>query len=143
MNQDGEHLRLLSVFHYVFGGVTAFFGCFPILYVVIGIADLAGQFGHGHRPPGSDAFGWMFVILGGTMVLLAWSLAAAMMRCGWNLAARRAYRSCQIVAVMECVLIPFGTLLGVFTIIVLMRPSVRKAFGMATDHGTAEPGVYA
>lgn len=25
----------------------------------------------------------------------------------------------------------------------LMRPSVRKAFGLATDDGTGEPDVYA
>ncbi len=28
---DLEHLRLLSIFHYVVGGILALFSCFPIL----------------------------------------------------------------------------------------------------------------
>jgi len=30
---------------------------------------------------------------------------------------------------VECMFMPFGTVLGVFTIIVLMRPSVKEIFG--------------
>ena len=28
VSQDGEHLRLLSIFHYVVGGLMALFACF-------------------------------------------------------------------------------------------------------------------
>jgi hypothetical protein len=35
---------------------------------------------------------------------------------------------CLVVAGIECVFTPFGTVLGVFTIIVLMRDSVRELF---------------
>jgi hypothetical protein len=141
MNQDGEHLRLLSVFHYVLGGVTAFFGCFPIIYLAVGIAALTGRMEVHGGPP--EAFGWLFVAVGATLITLAWGLAAAMVLCGRNLVVRRAYMYCLIVAGVECVLMPIGTVLGVFSIIVLMRPSVRRAFGVATDDGIAEPGVYA
>jgi hypothetical protein len=37
---------------------------------------------------------------------------------------------CLVVAGIECIFMPFGTVLGVFTIIVLMRPSVRNLFGV-------------
>lgn len=33
-------------------------------------------------------------------------------------------------AAVECMLMPFGTVLGVFTIVVLMRESVKKLFTM-------------
>jgi hypothetical protein len=131
MNQDAEHLKLLSVFHYVLGGVTAFFGCFPILHVVIGIADLTGQIGHGNRPPGADAFGWMFVIVGGAAILFAWTLAGGMLLCARNLSGRRAYTLCLVTAGLECLLMPLGTVLGIFTLIVLSRPTVKAAFGAA------------
>ena len=35
---------------------------------------------------------------------------------------------CFVVAAIECILIPFGTVLGVFTIIALSRPSVKVLF---------------
>jgi hypothetical protein len=35
------------------------------------------------------------------------------------------------IAGIECIFIPFGTVLGVFTIIVLMRPTVKELFGVA------------
>src|SRR5690606_31758407 len=40
MNQDHEQLRLLSILHYVFGGLTALFSLFPLIYVAIGVAFL-------------------------------------------------------------------------------------------------------
>jgi len=40
MNRDEEHLKLLSIFHYVVGGIAAFFAFFPIIHLVIGIACL-------------------------------------------------------------------------------------------------------
>ena len=49
-----------------------------------------------------------------------------------SLARRRRYLYCLILAgVMAATCMPFGTVLGVFTIIVLMRPSVKQAFGAA------------
>ena len=37
MNEDLQYLKLLSIFHYVVGGLAALFACFPIMYIVIGI----------------------------------------------------------------------------------------------------------
>ena len=34
--QDLEHLRLLSIFHYVAGGLLAVMSCRPIVHVVVG-----------------------------------------------------------------------------------------------------------
>jgi hypothetical protein len=36
MNQDTERLRLLSIFHYVFAGLSALFSFFPLLYTTLG-----------------------------------------------------------------------------------------------------------
>ncbi len=37
MQQDEEHLKLLSIFHYVVGGLAALFACFPIFHLIMGI----------------------------------------------------------------------------------------------------------
>jgi hypothetical protein len=36
MNQDAEHLRLLSIFHYVVGGIGVLVSFFPLLYSAMG-----------------------------------------------------------------------------------------------------------
>jgi hypothetical protein len=35
-----------------------------------------------------------------------------------------------VIAAVECIFFPFGTVLGVLTIIVLMRPSIKSLFGV-------------
>ena len=53
------------------------------------------------------------------------------MICAGRFLAQRAYYTfCFVVAALECVFVPFGTVLGVFTIVVLQRPAVKEMFGM-------------
>jgi hypothetical protein len=47
---------------------------------------------------------------------------------GRNLAQQRRYTFCLVIAGLLCIFIPFGTVLGVFTIVVLVRPSVKALF---------------
>ena len=126
---DDEHLKLLSIFHYVKGGITAGFSCIPIFHVVFGLVLIVAPhlFGHGgDRPP---AFlGGLFVILGGFLILFGWTMAALMVAAGRCLARRKHYTFCFVVACVECLSVPFGTVLGVFTILVLNRQSVRALF---------------
>ena len=37
MNQDEEHLNLLSIFHYVAGGLAGLFAFFPIFHLIFGL----------------------------------------------------------------------------------------------------------
>jgi hypothetical protein len=61
-----------------------------------------------------------------------WALAAAVFMAAWCLKNRRRYIFCLVVAGFECFFAPFGTVLGVFTILVLSRPSVKALFGVAS-----------
>ena len=62
MNTNEEHLRLLSVFHYVVGGLAGLFACFPLIHLIMGVAMLTGSFENdGEGPP---AFvGLMFLLI--------------------------------------------------------------------------------
>ncbi len=129
MTQNEEHLRLLSIFHYIVGGLTALFACFPIIHFIVGIAVIVmanSPNPSGDAPP---AFiGWLFAIMAGTMILLGWSLAACVIATGNFLANRKHYMFCLVMAGIECIFMPFGTVLGVFTIVVLVKESVKKLF---------------
>lgn len=126
MNEDVKNLDLLSIFHYILGGITALFSCIPIIHLSLGVAILRGVFGGKNPPP--QAFGWLFVILGGTFVLCGWALAVAMIIAGSKLKRKRSYTYCIVIAALECMMMPFGTVLGVFTIIILMKESVKEIF---------------
>jgi hypothetical protein len=135
MDQDEEHLRLLSIFHYVVGGITGLFSCFPIFHLVIGIALLNGAF---PKPPNQPeipvAVGWMFIGVASFLILLGWSMAIAIIVTGRSLARRRWYLACMVVAGIECLMMPLGTILGVFTLVVLLRPSVKTLFTSEAAH---------
>jgi hypothetical protein len=129
MDQDQEHLRLLSLSHYIMGGIIGLFSCFPIVHVIAGVAILNGAFPKiPDQPELPPAAGWIFIGGGVCVIVVGWILAIAVLLVGRLLAKRKAYIVCLVVAAIECLFIPFGTVLGVLTIIVLMRPSVKQLF---------------
>jgi len=124
--QEEQHLQLLAIFHYIVGGLTALFACFPLIHLTIGLVMVFGGFSGNQAPP---AFvGWLFIILGGGFFLVGQSLAICIIIAGRFLAQRRRYPFVFVVACCECLFMPFGTVLGVFTIVVLSRESVKSAF---------------
>ena len=73
-------------------------------------------------------FGWMFTIIGSVIVVGGVTLGAFVAYAGRCLAQRRRHTLCLVVAGISCMMMPFGTVLGVFTLIVLLRPQVKAAF---------------
>lgn len=135
--QDAEHLRLLAIFHYVLAGITALMGCFPIIHIAMGAWMVSGGFPSGG--PSSSAppaeLGWFFIIIGSVISLVAWAIAACLIVAGRSISARRNWTFCFVMACIACVNMPLGTALGVFTILVLQRPSVKLLFGRPVPGG--------
>ena len=138
VDQDQEHLRLLSFVYYLYGGMTAFFGLFGALYLILGLVFAV-------NPPPSTAredpriLGYIFTALGGVFLLIAAVVATADFLVARYLNRRRHYTFCLIVAGFNCLWIPFGTALGVCTILVLQRPAVKTMFGGAAPVPPQEP----
>lgn len=127
-NRDLEHLRLLSIFHYVTAGICAFFSCFPFIHIALGLMFIiTPETFDGPNPP-PPFLGWLFVIAGSLFVLAGWTLTILLIVAGRSLKGRKRRLFCLIVAGISCLFMPVGTVLGVFTIIVLCRPTVRALF---------------
>jgi len=129
VNKDEEHLRLLSIFHYIVGGLAGLFALFPVIHLVIGLVFIIAPEvfeSKGDAPPA--LVGWLFVIFAGMFIITGWVLAGFIITAGRFLARRRHRLFCLVIAGIECIFMPFGTVLGVFTIIVLMRESVKELF---------------
>ncbi len=129
MNNDAEQLRLLAIFHYVVAALSALFCSFPLLHVAFGLMMVFAPDVFQSKGDLPDrAFGWLFVAVGSVIVLAGWIFAACVCFAGRCLARHRHYLFCLVMAALECCLQPLGTVLGVFTIIVLMRDSVKQLF---------------
>ncbi len=127
MTDEEKQLDLLSMFHWIFGGMTALFACIPLIHVTLGLFLIFGKMDGPNPPPA--LIGWIFVIIGGFFILCGWTLAAAILVAGFKLKKRRARTYCLVIGSLECILVPFGTVLGVFTLIALMNDSTKRLFG--------------
>jgi hypothetical protein len=125
---------LLSILHYVIGGVAALCACIPIVHLIIGLViviapDKLGIKGDSMKGNGSpELVGWFFMTIAVVMIVLGWIFAGLLLATARFLAKRKYYTFCFVIAFVECLFIPLGTALGIFTIIVLMRPAVKHVF---------------
>ena len=126
MTEDEKNLDLLAIFHYIVGGFTALFSCFFLIHVAMGIAMLGGAFDGKDAPP--KVMAWFFILFPAAFIAMGWTLAGFVIAAGRRLKRRASRTFCLVVAGVECVLMPFGTVLGVFTIVMLMKDSVKGMF---------------
>ena len=124
MNNDKEHLKLLSKFHYLLGMIIAMFSSFFMLHIASGMRIL---FVRGSKHPVRTFAG--FIVLPGFMTLCGMALAMCIIIGGYKFAHYRSRTYCLVVAGLECMLIPFSTVLGIISIITLEKDSVKKLFG--------------
>ncbi len=130
--RDIEQLKILSILHYVFGGLTALGGCCGVFYVFIGIAianDPQGFANSGQGgPPPPPWMGTMFAVGGGCFTLFSLLIGTLTIYAGFCLMGKRHRTFCMIMAGLMCLSVPLGTLLGIFTLVVLSRTSVSTMF---------------
>ncbi len=131
LTKDEENLRLLSIFHYVVAGLGALFSLFPLLYVGMGALMLYGKLEGADSDPAARIMGWVFIGIGLVFFLMGLSFVVCVALAGRHLSRRRHYMFCFIMGAVDCLFMPFGTVLGVFTIIVLQKEAVRQLFGLA------------
>jgi hypothetical protein len=139
VDDDEQHLRLLSIFHYVVGGLTTLFACFPLIHVALGLAMIYAPQSMSSKPGDQPpAFmGWLFTCMGAGMFFVGLSVAVCVFLAGRFIAQRRRYWFVFVLACFQCAIFPFGTALGVFTILVLSRQSVKSLFHVAPATPTA------
>jgi hypothetical protein len=130
--KDTEQMTLLVVFHFVFAviclaGIGFLFLHYSIFHQFFANPDMWK--GQKNAPPKElveffKYFVWFYVVMGG-LILIDLVLNVASAFCLMN---RKGRMFSMVVAGLNCVQVPFGTALGVFTIVVLTRDSVRRMF---------------
>lgn len=130
MNQNLEHLRWLSIGHYILAAFSLLGVCIPVFHLTFGLGLLSGAI-----PMESSAdqgvgrvMGAIFAGVACLIMSIFAAYAGALAFAGQSLASKKRYTFCLIVAGINCLFAPLGTVVGVFTIIVLMRPEVKELF---------------
>ena len=129
MEEDKRNVRLLAIFHYVMGSLTALFACIPFIHLFIGIAVLTKGLAKNPSNGLSPVFvGWIFILIAAFVILAGWALAVLMIITGRKLSQFRSRAFCLVIGAIECAIVPIGTILGVFTLILLTKDSVKELF---------------
>ena len=127
---DNEHLRLLSIFYYVSAGTTALISCVPIIHLLVGIGLIVA--GESMASDGNNApptfIGWFFCGIASFIILTGWTIAFLKFLAGRYVAQKKNHTFCLVIAGFSCFAMPYGTILGVMTFMVLLRDSVKEEF---------------
>ena len=137
-----ERLNFLAIGFYVRGGIMLVFGCFMVLYACMFLAFALIPESAWNQPaqhaaasvnstpaphlanPGAPPVA-VFRVMAGVMlgvVVLIWIAGALTLYSGSCIKKRKHRMLVYVMAALNCFFIPYGTLLGVFTFIVLSSP---------------------
>lgn len=136
--KDEEHLKLLSIFYYIFGALIAISCSVFLIHVWIGLSMVnhPGMFGNTPgSPPPPRQIGYLFATMGAIGVLSGWLSGALNIAAGRFLTRRKNATFIMVVAGLNCLAMPLGTILGVFTLVVLSRPTVKAIFQGIDPYG--------
>lgn len=190
IDRDAEHLKIISICHYVYAGLSVMQSCVGLLYICMGVFFFAMPFvnpatnptppvnvveqedtassdskkessdeesegeeeegqGDGLGPPsrGSSAgpkeafMGIMLIVMGGILFFLPLIFGICVFIAGRFIAKRKGYVYCLIVGAFTSMGFPMGTILAVFTFIVLSRQSVKSLFEQTAAQKVAAAGA--
>jgi hypothetical protein len=155
--EDREHLSALSIGHFILAGVSLL-GAAPILFygaagakvleefgsdLSMAMGDLPTQSGSNPLAGSPDAMlhdlGTLLTAAVVSFIAVSVLAAVHLVLVGVLMRRRRWWTFCYLTGWGECLMFPFGTILGIFTIIVLGRPSVKRLFGMDGAAGQNPP----
>lgn len=138
VDRDLEHLRLLKMGYYVMAGIAVLNSFFPLLLIGGGILlmfvrqpanDIAGM--------DPQIVGYLLMCTGSIFLVFAVGGAIAYFMTARALRDRRRRTFCMLVAAFNCLSIPWGTVLGAGTLVVLNRERVKALFNPPPIHDQA------
>ncbi len=140
--KDEEHLKLLGVFNYVFAGLLLF-GTLMVVPQIFMMRSGAFQEAieqartdalerHGGEvsapPEVFDHVETFFTVFLTVWIIISLIGAVLSFLSGRSLRQQRNRGLSYVVAALQCIVVPLGTVLGIFTFVVLGRATVQKLY---------------
>ncbi|HEB59683.1 MAG TPA: hypothetical protein ENJ01_10695 [Gammaproteobacteria bacterium] len=138
---DEEHLRLLAIFHFVYGGFTLVMALVMLMYTGIFsmfLSNPAFSDGSADVAMAGDIIG-IFIGVFGVIAFLSFIYGIGLIVSGVLMRKRKARLFSFIMAIPNLIAIPWGTLLSVFTLIVLSRETVKSMYTAAQVGAPSSP----
>ena len=127
---------MLASAHWVLAGLVFIAAAVPAFYASLGL-DLVFNAAPSSRP--DVGTGWRILLTGLAWVLACFAYVLMLIASARALRLRRRYRLVVATNLLSCLFVPFGTALGLVTLVVLLDPEVRLAFGRAVAHRGPRP----
>ena len=128
MNKDENDLRILSIIYYISGGLAGVQAVWCMIMLFMRTIRYAmgseSMFGAPFARPtmASPLLNSLFIFA------LIGAIAICLIITGWLIARRKHFVFCLVIGAISLLLGRPGIVLGVFTIVILMRPSTRELF---------------
>jgi len=126
---DADHLNLLSIFHFVGAGLALPGLMFVFAHYMMFHAFIANpqMWQNQKQAPPAEFFAlfkWFYIVFG------FWFVVSGVLNVisGFCIRAKKHRTFSLVTAAINCLHVPLGTVLGIFTIIVLIRDSVREVY---------------
>lgn len=133
---DAEHLKLLAIFHYILGALSLCSLIFILFHYLMFSAFFNDPDFLEFPPEIPEEFSLLFTgsyVLGALFAIIGGGLLVASAR----FIQKRKYRTFSIIiAGLSCLMFPFGTILGVFTLMKLLSESVRVVYAESEGMGS-------
>jgi hypothetical protein len=135
--KDNEHLKLLSIFHYIVGGLTIAFASIFIFHLVfISVLALHPEMFPSPKDHANPDFpkplAYLFVAFISVFILTGWIIGILTIWSGRCIKHQKHRMFSMVMAGINCAFFPFGTALGVFSLLVLLRDSVKEIYKLSS-----------
>ena len=122
---------MLANAHWALAGVVFVAAAVPAFYASLGL-DLVFNAAAPDTPRAET--GWRILVTGMAWVLGAFAYVLLLITSARAIRQRRRYRLVQVTNALSCLFVPFGTALGLVTLVVLRDEAVRLEFGQPVAH---------
>lgn len=132
--QDESNLNVLGILFFVYAGIVGIGALALSAFAVVPAMLISGAAAGAKSGPGLASpmlFGGIFAALFGLIALFLAIKCVIMIFAGRALTRRQHYVLVMIGACTALLNLPLGTALGICTILLLQKPAVKAAFGMA------------
>lgn len=124
MDRDKKHLKRLSQIQILYGILNLFVS----YYYYQAIFVLVDGYRKELEKTNPEVQVALLIGFGFILFLIGIAILFCIILAGQSLALYENYTLCLVVAIAECLIFPIGTIIGVYTIIILRRDSVKKLF---------------
>lgn len=121
-----KHLRSIEIFHYVYGAMVCFGGIFMLALVALGAV-----LGSGGMTTDQDVPTWLGPVLstlGIVLFVLIEAIGLLNIHSGRCIGKRKNRTFSMVVAAFNCLSIPLGLVLGIFTLVTLSEEPVKQEY---------------